>query len=178
MLKKTFLTFLFTLFFGLFILSGLSFSQEGRLGYIDSMRLRTEYKEFTEAQAKFDKEVMSWEAQADSMKKEIDSLEADLDNLKLILSEEKKKEKEEFLETKKLAYHKFTEDIFAPNGKVEKRNAELTKPILDKINKVLEKIALENNFDIIFDSVNGNIAYAKEALDLTDKVLEELEKLE
>lgn len=178
MLKKFFLTFFFTLSFGLLILSGLSFSQEGRLGYIDSMRLRIEYKEFIEAQAKFDKEVMSWEAQADSMKKENDSLQAEFDNMELILSPEKKKEKEELLEKKKLAYHKFTEDIFAPGGKIEKRSAELTKPILDKINKVLEKIALENNFDIIFDSVNGNIAYAKKALDLTDKVLEELEKLE
>ncbi len=178
MLKKVFLTLFFSLSFGLFVVSEISFSQEGRLGYIDSMRLRTEYKEFKEAQAKFDKEVSSWEAQADSMKKEIDSLQVDLDNLKLILSDEKKKEKEEFLENKKLAYQKFTEDIFAPGGKIEKRNAELTKPILDKINKALEKIAEENNFDIIFDSVNGNIAYAKNALDLTDKVLEELEKLE
>jgi Skp family chaperone for outer membrane proteins len=54
----------------------------------------------------------------------------------------------------------------------------LTKPILDKINQVLEKIATEENFIMIFDSVNGNIAYAKEDLDLTDRVLEELEKLE
>jgi Skp family chaperone for outer membrane proteins len=54
----------------------------------------------------------------------------------------------------------------------------LTKPILDKINLVLEKIATEENFIIIFDSVNGNIAYAKKSLDLTDLVLDELKKLE
>ena len=54
----------------------------------------------------------------------------------------------------------------------------MTKPILDKINLVLEKIATEENIIMIFDSVNGNIAYAKKSLDLTDLVLEELDKLE
>ena len=177
MLKKIAFT-LFSLLLIYMFNSGISFSQVGRIGYIDSMRLRTEYKEFTEAQVKFDKEVVEWEAQADSMKKEIDSLQTEFDKIKLILSEEKKKERENFLDEKNLAYNKFTEEIFAPGGKIEKRNAELTKPILDKINQVLEKVALENNFDIIFDSVNGNIAYAKKTIDLTDKVLEELEKLE
>jgi outer membrane protein len=108
----------------------------------------------------------------------IDSLKQDLEKTSLVLSEAKKKEKEENLESKKLEYQRLTNDIFGPGGRAEKRNAELTKPILDKINQVLEKIATEENFIMIFDSVNGNIAYAKEDLDLTDRVLEELEKLE
>jgi len=173
--KKIFLEIFFCLFF--FIFSPvLSFSQEGRIGYIDSMRLRNEYKEFADAQAKLDKEVEVWRAQADSIKKELDSLQADYDNHKLILSDAKKKEKEELLEKKKGELDKFAQDIFLPGGKIEKRNIELTKPILEKINNVLEKIAAENNYMLIFDSVNGNIAYAKKALDLTDKVLEELNK--
>jgi len=178
MLKKIPLILFFLIFFWGLKFTEVSFSQEGRIGYIDSIRLRTEFKEFGEAQAKFDKEVSAWEAQADSMKKELDNLQADFDKLKLILSEEKKKEKEDLLEEKELAYQKFTEQVFAPGGRIEKKNAELTKPILDKINQVLEKIALENNYDIIFDSVGGNIAYAKKSIDLTDQVLEELEKLE
>ncbi|MCK4385180.1 MAG: OmpH family outer membrane protein [candidate division Zixibacteria bacterium] len=153
-------------------------SQEGRIGYIDSMRLRTEFEEFAEAQSKFDQDVQAWQDEAAQMKKTIDSLEADLEKISLILSEAKKKEKEDSLEAEKLNYQKFTNDIFGPGGKAEKRNAELTKPILDKINLVLEKIATEENFIMIFDSVNGNIAYAKKSLDLTDLVLEELRKLE
>ena len=175
--KKIPLKIFFCLIF--FIFSPvLPFAQEGRIGYIDSMRLRNEYKEFADAQTKLDKEVEVWRVQADSIKKELDSLQADYDNQKLILSEAKKKEKEELLEKKKGELDKFAQDIFLPGGKIETRNAELTKPILEKINTVLEKIAAENNYMLIFDSVNGNIAYAKKALDLTDKVLEELNKLQ
>jgi len=159
-------------------LASISYPQEGKFGYIDSMRLRAEFKEFEDAQAQFDKDVAKWEAQADSMKKEIDSLQTDLDEKGLLYSESSKKEKKQKLESLKGAYQKFVNDIFAPGGKAEKRNGELTKPIIDKINQVLEKLAVEENYAMIFDSVTGNIAYANKALDLTDRVLEELQKLE
>ncbi len=52
--------------------------------------------------------------------------------------------------------------------------AELSKPIRDKILEVIEEIAIENNYDIIFDAGTVNIAYAKKSLDLTDEVLEKI----
>jgi Skp family chaperone for outer membrane proteins len=153
-------------------------SQEGKIGYVDSMRLRTEFKEFTDAQAKFDQDVKAWEDEAAEMKKTLDSLEKDLEETSLILSEAKRKDKEDSRSAQQRRYQKFTNDAFGPGGKAEKRNAELTKPILDKINLVLEKIATDEDIIMIFDSVNGNIAYAKKNLDLTDLVLEELDRLE
>jgi len=153
-------------------------SQEGKIGYVDSMKLRTEFGEFADAQAEFDKDVKAWQEEITELEHVIDSLNQDLKKTSLLLSEAKKKEKEGNLETKKLEYQRLTNDVFGPGGRAEKRNAELTKPILDKINQVLEKIATEENYIMIFDSVNGNIAYAKKSLDLTDQVLEELNKLE
>ena len=155
-----------------------SFSQEGKIGYVDSMRLRSEFKEFADAQAKFDLDVKAWQNEITELERVSDSLQDDLDKTSLMLSDSKKKEKEDSLEVKKQEYQKLTNDIFGPGGRAERRNAELTKPILDKISQVLEKIATEENYIMIFDSVNGNLAYAKKTLDLTDRVLEELKKLE
>jgi outer membrane protein len=142
------------------------------------MKLRAEFKEFTDAQVKFDQDVKTWQEEITKMDQVIDSLQDDLDKTSLMLSEAKKKEKEDNLESKKQEYQRLTNDVFGPGGRAERRNAELTKPILDKINQILEKIATEENFIMIFDSVNGNIAYAKKSLDLTDQVLEELKKME
>ena len=172
-------TFLFFLMgVSLLFWVGETSSQEGKIGYVDSMKLRTEFGEFADAQAEFDKDVKAWQEEIAEMEHVIDSLKQDLEKTSLLLSDTKKKEKEENLESKELKYQRLTNDIFGPGGRAEKRNAELTKPILDKINQVLEKIATEENFIMIFDSVNGNIAYAKENLDLTNQVLEELNKLE
>ncbi len=162
----------------LFFWAGESSSQEGKIGYVDSMRLRTEFKEFADAQAEFDKDVKVWQEEIAELEQTIDSLEGDLDKTKLLLSEAKRKEKEENLKNQELEYQRLTNDVFGPGGRAENRNAELTRPILEKINQVLEKIAVEENYIMIFDSVNGNVAYAKKGLDLTDLVLEELNRLE
>ncbi len=164
---------------GLLVLlfSGLkAYAEEFKLGYINSIKIRAEYKEFADAQAKFDKEIAEFQNQDVALRQEVDSLQKVLESQSLLLSEAKKKEKEQQLEAKKVAYRKFFDEIFGPDGKVEKKNAELTKPILDKINAALEKIANQDGYAFIFDAVNGNIAYAKKTFDITDKVLTELNK--
>ncbi len=153
-------------------------SQEGKIGYVDSEKLYKEFKEFKDAQAEYDKDEELWKEEIAELEQNIDSLKEDLEKTKLLLSEAKRKEKEENLEAQELEYKRLTNDIFGPGGRAEKRNAELTQPILDKIYQVLEKIATEENYVMIFDSVNCNIAYAKSGLDLTDQVLEELNRLE
>jgi outer membrane protein len=158
--------------------AGGTLSQEGKIGYVDSERLYKEFKEFADAQAEYDKDETTWKEEIAELEQKIDSLKEDLEKTKLLLSEAKKKEKEDNLQAQELEYKSLTNDIFGPGGRAEQRNAELTRPILDKINRVLEKIATEENYIMIFDSVNCNIAYAKDGLDLTDLVLEELNKLE
>ncbi|MGB9561651.1 MAG: OmpH family outer membrane protein, partial [bacterium] len=56
------------------------------------------------------------------------------------------------------------------------RNAELTKPLLDKINSILQELSSTERVDIILDISSGAVAYGKPELDLTDKLLERLNK--
>lgn len=144
--------------------------------YIDSYRIRLEYKEFQDAQAQFNKDVEQWNAEVEKGQREIEVLENDLTKQALILSDAKKREKETEIQQKKDVWQKMANDIFGPDGRAERRNAELTKPLLDKINAVLEKLAIAEGYALILDTVNGNIAYGKKDLDITEKVLEELEK--
>lgn len=149
-----------------------------KIVYIDSYRIRLEYKEFQDAQAQFNKEVEQWNAEVEKGQKEIENLETDLTKQALILSDAKKKEKETEIQQKREIWQKLANDIFGPDGRAEKRNAELTKPLLDKINAVLEKLAIGEGYSLILDTVNGNIAYGKKDLDITEKVLEELDKMQ
>lgn len=151
-------------------------AQSGKICYVDSYRIRTEYKEFIDAQTIFDKELDDWQNEAMGYEREVDSLKQDLTDKALLLSEEARRKKEDLIATKEAALQKYMVDIFGQGGRAEQRNRELTSPLLDKITAVLERIAQENNYDYVFDAVNGNIAYAKKTLDITDKVLEELLK--
>ncbi len=151
-------------------------AEELKIGYINSLRIRDEYKEFAETQTKFDKEVADYQKQDQAKRAQLDSLTKAFESQSLLLSDTKKKEKQAEIDAKKEEYRKFFEDTFGPDGLLEKKNAEMTKPLLDKINAILEKIAVQENYAYIFDAVNANIAYAKPQLDLTDKVLQELQK--
>ncbi|MCI0530426.1 MAG: OmpH family outer membrane protein [candidate division Zixibacteria bacterium] len=151
-------------------------AQSGKIGYINSLRIRDEFKEFADAQNNFDKEVVDYQKKDQDMRRQLDSLMRVFESQSLLLSEAKKKEKQSEIDAKKEEYRKFFESIFGTDGELEKRNAEMTKPLLDKINAALERIAVQDDYAYIFDAVNANIAYAKPEYDLTDRVLEELRK--
>ena len=84
---------LFVVLFALFALP-LTLKAQEKIVYIDSYRIRLEYKEFQDAQTQFNKEVDQWKAEVEKAKNEIDAMEADLQKQSLILSDAKKKEKE------------------------------------------------------------------------------------
>jgi len=146
-----------------------------KIGYIDSQRIFTEYQEYQDAQARFEKEIETWNTQGEQMKQEIDELITELESQSLILSAEKKREKERYLAAKQDTLNQFLNATFGPDGKAERRMAELSKPVRDKILVIVERLAIENNYGIILDAGTVNIAYAKKSLDLTDEILAELE---
>lgn len=159
-------------------LHGNAYSQSGKFGYIDSQRVFAESKDFTDAQAKFDKDVAAWNKQAEELQAEIDKLEQELESQSLLLSKAKREEKESLLKAKKEAFQDYVNATFGPDGKAERRNAELIRPIRDKVMRIIERIAIEENYDIILDAGVTSIAYAKKNLDITELVMEEIAKEE
>lgn len=156
----------------LFVFASISYAQ--KIGYVDSDRLRGEYKPFAEAKTQLDKDVAEWQRRADSLSQSLRILEDSLNKVALILSPEKKKEREEGVAKAKREYQLYLAETFGVGGKVERRNSELSKPLLDKVNAAIAEVALENNFDLILDTVTGSVAYGRKSLDVTDRVLEKL----
>jgi len=145
-----------------------------KLAYINSERLREEYDAFADAQAQFDKDVAGWEAEAAEMEQELINLQTELEQQALLLSEEKKQERLRLIQQKQEEYQQYLGEIFGTGGKAERRNAELTSPLLEKINEALVNVAEREGYDLIMDVAGGNVAYIDENLDITDKLLEEL----
>jgi outer membrane protein len=55
---------------------------------------------------------------------------------------------------------------------LQKRNAELVKPIVDKINQAIDKVATGNGFTYILDISKGSVVFiSKESQDITPMVL-------
>ena len=149
---------------------------ELKIGYINSEKIFAEYEGTKEAQDKFNKEVAKWEQEATERQKEMRELKDQLEKQSLLLSSERKKEIEDKLQAKMVEYQKFLQEKFGQEGEALQKNETLTKPIVEKINKILEQIAKTENYDFIFDARVGGLVFAKPGYDLTERVLAALNK--
>ncbi|TKJ39809.1 hypothetical protein CEE37_11065 [candidate division LCP-89 bacterium B3_LCP] len=158
----------------LLIFSTSAFAKDLKVGYINSQQIMVESQEYIEAQRTLDEEQREWYEEAKKMEDEITLLDEEYKNQSLLTSEEKKAERLQEVEKKYMEYQQFQQEIWGETGKLYQRNQELTKPIIDKVNAIIQKIGEESEYDIIFDAALGNIVYARDELDLTKLVLEEL----
>jgi outer membrane protein len=155
-----------------------AFGADLKIGFIDSERIFNEYKGVQEAQKQFDQDIQTWKAQATEMKNAVDKLRSEVESQRLMLSDSKLQEKEAELQTKIRDHEAFVQRIWGPKGELEQRNEALTKPIIAKIRQIVDKIGLDENYSYILDAADGNIVFGSKSFDLTDRVLEELGKME
>jgi outer membrane protein len=153
-----------------------SFAQQLKIGYVDVQRLKAEYKEYVAAQEKFNKLMAGWQAKADSMQKGMQELSDKLEKQNLLLSEQAKNEIREQLLVKQNEYQLFVNQVMGTEGEAAEKEYELSKPLIDKINAVIRLIALKENYAYVLDSTAGTVLFAKDELDITNKVLAELNK--
>jgi outer membrane protein len=156
-----------------FLASG-AMAKDTKIGIIISERILNEYPEAQDAQNILSEEIAEWQRQAMEMEEELTALNEELSQQAMMFySEEKKAEKQAEFENKYREYNEFRAGI---EQRAFQRNQELFAPINEKIQKVIDQIALEDGFDIVLDAVGTSIAYASPELDITDRVLTELNK--
>ncbi len=154
------------------------FGQKLKVGVVHSQKVIADLKEWQDAQKKLDEVIRQWENEGLEMQQRLQQLREQYDAQSLLLSETKKKEKQQELEALLAQLQKFQRDKFDPQaGEAVKKQAEFIQPVLDKINTVIKKIGDDEKFDYIFDTNNGAILYfGTDQPDLTDRVLAELNK--
>jgi outer membrane protein len=149
-----------------------------KLGFIDSEKIFSAYKGTSAAQAEFQADVEKWTQDMEGRQRELEKLREDFQSQSLILSEAKRREREEELQRKQSELDAFKLEIWGPSGKVAQRNDQLTRPIIEKIREVLSELGETEGYAIILDATDGNVVYADHALDLTDRVIQKLNQLQ
>ncbi len=145
-----------------------------KVAYINSERILSDYKALAEVQQELDRYKDQWEKEAEKKQRELERLKEEYEVQRLLMSEEKRKELERDGEAKAQALQKFVDEFLSPGGKYAQKNIELSKPIYDEINSLIKNIGEEEDYDFIFDS--PGLLFAKPQYDITDRILEELDK--
>lgn len=144
------------------------------LAYVNVERIMVEAEDVQEAKRIFDSESQAWRTEIEAMQQELEGMVAQYENKKLILNEQGKKDAEDKIRAKDEALNRKMEQYFGQEGTAAARNAELLEPILDRINEVIQSIAIDDNYDMVLDITAGNVLYAKDYMDITEKVIARL----
>ena len=149
-----------------------------KIGYIDSEVLKERLPEFREAQRKLDQLRQDYENQAKDREAKLVKLQEDFRKQELLMSEARKAELQAYFEEKVRQLQAFTQEKFGPEGELMRKNIELSEPIFKKINDALKVLAEEDSYDFVFDAAapSSGLVFADDNFDLTEKLLESLEK--
>lgn len=144
------------------------------MAIVDYQMIFDRYEGTSDAQQTLNRDLKDWDAKAKEMRDGIDTLEDEIDSQRLMLSEDRLREKEGELSNLRSEYERFAQDIWGVNGEAAARNAELTAPIAEKILDVIGQLGADLGLEVILDAGTGGVVWAKDDVNITDSVLEEL----
>ncbi|MBI3192909.1 MAG: OmpH family outer membrane protein [Ignavibacteriae bacterium] len=148
---------------------------QSKIGWFNSQAIMEKYPEAQDAQHQLDNIVADWQAELAKMQNEWKKKFEEYDKKKLILTDQLRADSEKELRELDQKISEFRNKKFGQNGELFQKQNDLMKPVQNKIYKILEDVAKDEEFDYIFDK-SGEILlmYSNPALDMTQKVLEKL----
>ncbi len=151
-------------------------AQVVKLGYINSAQLLAQAPGRAEAEAQFDKEVVAYRAQLQRMNDSLNALAAAFDKDAPSLDSATRNRRGTVVRTREAEYQSRARAL---DSTMQTRQAELVRPIMDQVQKVIETIRGEDGYSMILDvgSQTSVVVAADKKLDLTDKVLARLKAM-
>lgn len=119
------------------------------------------------------------EGDFEKKKKELQKKEADLKKMSEDLERKKSVLSEDVLQKKQMEFQeemmKFREVVGKNQVEIQKKEQDLTAPIIDKMRRIVEKIAKEKGYAVVLEN-SAAVLYSEAAHDLTDEVTKAFEK--
>ena len=151
-------------------------AKEFKVGYVSTDRVIERYEAAVEAKRALNEAIAKFEAKADSLKGDYDRIKSEYESQQLTLSEEGKRAKAAEVDAAKRRYDTYMTEVYGTNGKIDQKNLELIAPIVEQIDSVVSRIAVEEGYSLVLDAAKANIVYSQPGLDITQLVVDELNR--
>jgi outer membrane protein len=158
-----------------FLLLFCSKSYAQKFGYIDSEYIMAKMPEYKKALENMNELTQKWTQDVQNKYSELDKLKQKFQQEEILLTPELKKEKLAEMEKKEEELKDLNNKVFGVDGALFQKKKEILKPILEQINKSVEKIARKYKISFIFDKASDlSMIYADPRHDYTDFVMEDM----
>jgi len=149
-----------------------------KVGYVDSEVILAQYSAAIKAKGELEGLVSKWRKEADSIGVELQTMYADYQKQSATMPQDKQREAQQKIVEKEQGLQRFRDQKFAqPNGEYFVKQEQLMAPVKEKIFKVIEEIAKEENMQYVLDKAGDVVVlYADANYDMTFKVLDRLKR--
>ena len=169
---------LFILTVGIFIILCFQYVALGantsKIVVVDIQRLQNQSKAFQKARSKLKTKFDGMQQKLKEEEEAIRKLEEDFNKQSMMLSLDAKQDKKRELERKKRHYKYLYADFTQEMQDAEK---DATAKVGKDLEKILEKIAAEKSYILIFERRTVGLIYYSDAIDITDQVTEAYDKM-
>ena len=139
-----------------------------KIGYVDVQRALNEVEDGRDAKAKLKKEFDDKQRMLDEKQEELRVIKEDIDKQSGLLTPEAKQEKLNDLQKKMLELQQMYMNM---QKDLQEREGQVTKGIFERMNRVLNQIAEEENYGLILERNESSILYVCGYMDLTNEVI-------
>ena len=119
---------------------------QDKIGYIDSPKVLSVYPAAIDANKQLETENNKWSLELQKLQEKFRAITEQLDKQSLLLSDAKKKEKEQERQAVYEEIQKYQDKKWGDRGDYFTLQRDLVKPIFDEINAVLTRIGEEEDF--------------------------------
>ncbi len=144
-----------------------------KVGYVDVKKFIENTSVGKKAKDTLDVEYNKRKKELEKKRGDLEKMAQDLEKKKTVLSEEVYGKKRGELEEEGM---KFQKNLADNNLEMQKKQAEVLEPVMDKMRTVLEKIAKEKDYAVVLEKQGPGFLYAAKDADLTDTVIQAFEK--
>lgn len=131
--------------------------------------------DYSQAQQRLDKYVSDWQREIEGKMQELETLRQSFQQEAYLLPDNLKNRRAQEIKTRDQEVRDLQRKRFAADGDLDKKRAELLKPIQDRVYSAIERIAKEKGFSLVLDKAgSATVLFASEKIDITNDVLQVL----
>ena len=132
--------------------------------YVDLQKAMETVKDGSTAKAKLEKEFNEKKKMIQNREEEIKKMTAEYQKKQLVMSNDKRMEEEQKIQKKMMEYREIVQQS---EMQMQKRQMELTQPIIDNLRSVVAELAAKEKYDLVYEKNQSGIFYASNAKDIT-----------
>lgn len=158
----------------LLVFATLYFTRDTGIVYVNSTKLLNNYQGMLDARKIFQEKANTWKANIDTLTTEIQQQLLTYEKERSRFTVKERQLSQELIKAKQDQLMQYQQAL---NTQAQQEDSKMTGEVVSQVNAYLKKYGEANGYTIIMAATEyGNLAYADDKLDITDEVLEGINK--